>query len=348
MKEYNNSSFFALVRDFLTKYLPDECACSANTITSYQKTLNLYFSYVCGVRKIKIYQFQPSFVTRNSVADFLNHVETVRGCSVSTRNQRLSAIRSFLKYAAEQDSEYVATYIEISLIPTKKKEIVTDISFFSEEALAAILAVPNPHKPTEARDLLFMVVLYDTGARIQELLDLHLGDIRISKRERYVMVTGKGGKRRNIPLMEKTAKHVQEYIKQFQTSGQSDDLLFYTVRGGCRQKMSQDNVTKFIKRYAEIAREKCIDVPENIHPHMFRHSRAMHLYRSGMPLSVVSEWLGHAQLETTIRFYANADLAMKQSAIEKATSDFSPLVSDIVQFQFDDADDAFRRMYGLM
>ena len=219
MKEYNNSSFFALVRDFLTKYLPDECACSANTITSYQKTLNLYFSYVCGVRKIKIYQFQPSFVTRNSVADFLNHVETVRGCSVSTRNQRLSAIRSFLKYAAEQDSEYVATYIEISLIPTKKKEIVTDISFFSEEALAAILAVPNPHKPTEARDLLFMVVLYDTGARIQELLDLHLGDIRISKRERYVMVTGKGGKRRNIPLMEKQQSMYRSTSSSFKLLG---------------------------------------------------------------------------------------------------------------------------------
>ena len=171
-----------------------------------------------------------------------------------------------------------------------------------------------------------MILMYDTGARNQELLDLMVSDIRGDGKSPYVIITGKGGKTRLVPIMEKTVEHFKKYIAVFHPGPASDSHLFYTVRQGERFAMSPDSTEKFIKKYGIAAHGVNREVPESLNPHMFRHSRSLHLYRSGMPMVLLAEWLGHAQVSTTLVYYANADTEMKKNAIEKATSKVPPFV----------------------
>lgn len=160
--------------------------------------------------------------------------------------------------------------------------------------------------------MVFMILMYDTGARTQELLDLRLSDLRTNSNCPYIIITGKGTKTRHVPIMEKTNQHLKAYINKFHLIENLSEHLFYIDRKGTRTQMSIDNVEKFIDRYGKMANKISPDVPEHIYPHMWGHSRAMHLYRNGMPLPLVAEWLGHANMDTTRRFYANADTTMKR------------------------------------
>lgn len=187
--------------------------------------------------------------------------------------------------------------------------------------------------------------MYDTGARAQEMLDLRTGDLHLDVASSYMTITGKGGKMRQVPIMEKTYSHVNVYLKKFHPSGENDIPLFYVVRKGVRTKMSIDNVEKFVGRYGRMAHMEGAEVPEHIYPHMWRHSRAMHLYRNSMPLPLVAEWLGHAKMETTKRFYADADTEMKKKAIESATSDLKPLYSGKYDIEWEDDDELLKDLY---
>jgi integrase/recombinase XerD len=179
---------------------------------------------------------------------------------------------------------------------------VREIEFFSESALKAILEQPDRNKKNGQRDLFFMILMYDTGARAQEILDLRLCNIHMDGKNPYVVITGKGAKTRNVPIMEKTCKHLKSYLHRFHIEDNPEEYLFYIERKGIRSQMSIDNVEKFVARYGKKAQETSTDVPEHLYPHMWRHSRAMHLYRNGMPLPLVAEWLGHAKMDTTRRF----------------------------------------------
>ncbi|MFT5873163.1 MAG: integrase/recombinase XerD, partial [Clostridium sp.] len=177
-------------------------------------------------------------------------------------------------------------------------------------------------------------------------LDLKVSDIYTSAKESHVVITGKGSKTRIVPLMRKTVEHFNNYLRVFHNGQVSNSLLFYVIQKGHKQAMSPDAVGKFMKIYGKTAREQNSNVPENLHPHMYRHSRSMHLYRGGMPLPLLSEWLGHAQLESTM-IYAYADTKMKREAIEKATAVISPLRQgqDIAPWQ--DDDELIKSLYGL-
>ena len=160
-------------------------------------------------------------------------------------------------------------------------------------------------------------------------------------------VLGKGGKYRYIPVMPRTVEHIKKYCKLYhpEDGDYSKAYLFYTERKGIRSPMSDDNVRKMLRIYAESARRICPSMPSNLHPHHFRHSRAMHLYQHGMDLALVSQWLGHANLETTL-IYAHADTEMKRKAIEKASSGIR--VIDAVENTPDTFDDdTLKRLYGL-
>jgi site-specific recombinase XerD len=213
--------------------------------------------------------------------------------------------------------------------------------------LKTILEQPDTGKKKELRNLFFMILMYDTGGRNQELLDLKLCDIHSEGKSPYVVITGKGGKTRLVPVMPKTVEHFKKYAADFHFESVSTSHLFYTERNGKRYAMSPDNTERFIRRYAFAAHSVNPEVPKSLHPHMFRHSRSMHLYRSGMPLVLLAEWLGHAQITTTL-IYANADTKMKREAIEKATSKLNPLLSgENANLEWEDDEAIIRRLYGL-
>lgn len=339
--------FYCMVRDFLSVYLPKQRGVSGNTIKSYREALNLLIEYIRASQGKTLGDIGFQYITRETEENFLQWLEAERGCTVSTRNQRLSAIKSFLKYAAGKDKSLMPLYLQTDAIPKKKDTRVHEIEFFSESALSVILDQPDKRKKNGQRDLFFLILMYDTGARAQEMLDLKLCDIRLDGANPHVIITGKGAKTRLVPIMEKTCRHFESYKSSFHSHGCSDEYLFYIDRKGVRSPMSIDNVEKFVARYGENARKVSLEVPEHLKPHTWRHSRAMHLYRNGMPLPLVAEWLGHANMETTRRFYANADTTMKKEAIDMATSGINPLRSKEYGIEWEDDEELLKRLYCL-
>lgn len=343
-----SARFFKLVRDFLTVYLPEQRAASPNTVKAYREALNLLFEHICACGGITLGKISFDDMTRENMESFLTFIERERHCSVSTRNHRLACIRSFIKYAGARDIRVQACVQELNGIPQKKTTDPNVVSYFSESALKTILTQPDIRKKKGMRDLFFMVLMYDTGARNQELLDLRLCDVHFSGIDPNVIITGKGKKIRLVPIMSKTVNHLKKYIEVFHTGSFSEDYLFYIERNGKRFAMSPDNTERFITKYGVMAHQSNQEVPESLHPHMFRHSRAMHLYRSGMPMVLLAEWLGHAQVTTTL-IYANADTKMKREAIEKATSGLNPLVSnEQIHIEWENDEAMIKKLYGLV
>ena len=187
-----------------------------------------------------------------------------------------------------------------------------------------------------------MILMYDLAARDAEMLALNLADI--DARRLTADLLGKGSKPRRLPITRETARHFGRYAAVFHPSPEPQAPMFYTVRNHRPARMSDDNVARFVRQHAATARARCPDVPARVHPHMLRHSRAMHLYQAGMPLALLTEWLGHADPETTL-IYAHADTEMKRQALEKANSatSQSPLPAPL----WHDRDDIIQRLCGL-
>jgi integrase/recombinase XerD len=212
----------------------------------------------------------------------------------------------------------------------------------STAAVTALLAAPDPSTRTGLRDQFFMILMYDLAARDAEMLALNVADI--NTRRLTVDLLGKGAKPRRLPITSETAGHFDRYAAVFHPNRQPADATFYTTRNHRPTRMSDDNVARFIRQHAATAKARCPDVPARVHPHMLRHSRAMHLYQAGMPLALLTEWLGHADPETTL-IYAHADTEMKRQALENASSATtrSPLPAPL----WHDHEDIIQRLCGL-
>ena len=312
------NDFFDAVRRFLLDHLPRQRCLSENTILSYKQTLNLFVSYMRNEMGATAAELTFSRIDRDTILGFLSWLENVRGNSASTRNQRLMALRSFLEYAGQTDCAQTALYLSACSIPTKESHGRV-VEFLTEPALTAVLRQPDPSDWKDLRNLVFMILMYDTAARCGELLDMKVCDLRLDAKHPIAYLHGKGHKTRTVPLMDRTILHCKHYLCKFHPSedSHSEEPLFYTVIHGTRQKMSPDTVALFFTKYGRMARNACPEVPEHLHPHMMRHTRAMHLYRSGMPMVLLSQYLGHSQVETTM-IYAYADTEMKRAAIQKA------------------------------
>lgn len=341
--------FFRMTQNFLVSYLPSQKGSSDHTVRAYKTSLNQFLDYSCEAKGIKLQDFHFGLIKRELLEEFLRYLENEKHYSVSTRNLRLASIKSFCKFAAQRDISVMVSYQEVSLVPVKK-EPDHEIEIFSEEALKAILDAPDVTRKHGRRDQVFMIFLYDTAARLQEVLDLRLSDLTLDSRnvagKSSVTIMGKGRKYRKVPLMTKTVEHLQNYIGRFHEFG-NDAPLFYIMRKGQKEQLSQDAVEKFIHKYAILAKKNCPAVPDKPYPHMFRHTRATDLYRGGMPISLVSEWLGHEDIKTTMKYYASANTEMKAKAAEKATSSLNPAIQAKVPNDQEYDDDMIRRLYGL-
>jgi site-specific recombinase XerD len=313
------NEFFKTIRSFLTEYLPNQRCYSKNTVFSYKQALNLFVAYLREVRGLSVKQIDFIRIDRDVVLAFLDWLERERRCGASTRNQRLMVLRSFFAYAAVLDCTQVALHLEMSAIPIKKAPVEV-VEFLTESALEALFKQPVINKRLGVRNRFFMILMYDTGARCSELLNLKIRDLRLDTKHPLVYLRGKGGKTRIVPLLEKTVMHCRQYLQRFHVAEPMDSnaFVFVTTSHGIRQPMSIDTAETFVKKYGASARHDCPEMPERLTPHMLRHTRAMHLYRQGVPLVLVAEYLGHTSVETT-KIYAYADTEMKRAAVEKAT-----------------------------
>ena len=312
-----DGAFYETVAAFLNVYLKKNRSCSPNTVKAYEDSLNLYLLFLKEVKNTPREKVTWDFFRRQTVLEFLDWLEETRGCGGSTKAQRLAAIRSFVRYGAIVDLRVMAVQADVEKIEFKKPAGKL-VPYLTREELTVFLAQPNPSTRTGFRDMAFLNLMYDTAARCQEMLDLKIENLKLSDSRPVVYLTGKGRKTRSVPLMPDTAEHMRRYLKKFHPAKtrKGGDYVFYTHH--VAHRMSEDNVNAFVRKYGEMARQICPSIPERVHPHMLRHTRAMHLYQSGMDLKFISDWLGHEHIETT-RIYAFADTEMKREAVRKAT-----------------------------
>jgi len=315
MTKLEKGSLFDLTHSYLNIYLPKQRRASENTIRSYRESLELLIDFVKDKNKIPLWDVTFEMLDASTLVEYLDFIENERGCSISTRNNRLAAVRAFYKYVAEKDITAVAPFVTVKKIPLKNPDSTQVVKYMSEEAVAAVISQPDATTEKGLRNRFFMMLLYDTGARVQELLKVKVGDFRYGKAPTITLCGKPNNKLRTVPLMEKTILHLRQYLSVFHPKAKDNAPLFYNIAHGQVNPMSDDCVRKFLKIYGKSAKEICAAVPDNIHPHLFRHSRAMHLYQRGMDLTLVSQWLGHANLSTTL-IYAHADTEHKRRAIE--------------------------------
>lgn len=348
MMKTGANSLFAIVHDYLQIYLPKQRNVSPNTIRSYRKALEELLDYVKDREQIPLGEVTFEHLTADMIFSFLEYLETEKGCSIPTRNTRFAAIRAFMDYAADHDLALVANLNKLKKVPFKKPDCASGVDYMSMAAIRAIIEQPDSNTPKGLRDRFFMILLYDTGARIQEILDIKLCDVQFGRFPK-VTLFGKGRKTRVVPLMEKTIQHLKKYLSIFHEHSalNSSEPLFYSVIRGNRYPLSDRRIRYILQKYGDQARITCPEVPENVHPHLWRHSRAMHLYQEGMDLTLVSQWLGHSQLETT-QIYAHADTEHKRKAIEASTPPDNPLYSKLNSARYTETDDeVLKKLTGL-
>lgn len=346
MKTIRDKELFESIKSFLTEYLPLIRRKPENTIKSYRDTINLYFRYLELENKTDIFGLSTSMINQESIIGFLDWLVGERGCKATTRNQRLSCIRSFYTYLSAKDPCLMLNLSHINKI-AKISVIKDEIpKFLSEKEMALVLSLPDIHATLGLRDLTYLTLIYDSGARDNEIRSLRLQDIMLSSNEGKIHLVGKGSKVRLTPISNCMNRLLKLYCDTYHGNRSSGNgFLFFTVHAGQQCKMSADNSARIMSKYEKIARGILPDIP-HLHPHLFRHSRAMHLYQAGMPLVLVAEWLGHSQLETTL-LYAHADTSMKRKAIEMATEG-NDIIASNEQPKYMDKEKTIRRLYGLI
>ena len=253
-------------------------------------------------------------VYKRQVLSFLNHMENEANCSIRTRNHRLSVLHAFFRYLQAEEPGRIAQCQQILAIPLKRYARPT-VHYLTTEELAEILEKPDLSTTWGRRDAALLSLLYDTGARVQELADLSVRDVRLDP-PAQICLTGKGRKSRVVPLMSGTVNLLAQYMGEHRLYCLEciDSPLFFNRRG---EHLSRSGIRYILEKYAIEARKTRPGLLKNISPHTMRHSKAMHLLQAGNPATVIQSILGHADIRST-DIYARADIKMKRHALQKA------------------------------
>ena len=312
MKE---TDFARYLTQFLTVYLPGHLGSKKNTLLSYRDSFSLLLKYCRDVENYAPEKLMITQIDRELVLRFLKWLEEERHCKITTRNQRLAAIHSFFSFLMVEAPQYIEQCQKVLSIPMKKAD-KPPLMYLPLDAVKGLLEQPDRNTPHGRRDAVLLSLLYDTGARVQELVDLKVCDINLNDTVTIVL-TGKGGKSRIVPVMKPTGELLRQYIEGNGLShpARSRNPLF-TNRGN--HPLTRAGVTYILKKYAAQAQGIGVkDISEEITPHWLRHSKAMHLLQSGVNLIYIRDLLGHSDVSTT-EIYARADETMKRKALLEA------------------------------
>ena len=311
----NPTDFALILQKYLREYLPDQRNASPNTIKSYAMTFSLLARHFEDRHGIPPDRLALDHITVDAVLDFLRDLENGRGSSISTRNQRLAAIRALFKFVQRTRPERLAQCQRIRAISGKRGPKSAMIHYLTPERMKTLLAQPDQCTLRGRRDTALLSLLYDAGVRAQELADLTPGKVRLDA-PAQIIVTGKGRKRRTIPLMRPTVTLLRPWMKEqgMDVPERQDEPLFRNPQGG---RLTTNGIRHIVRKYADRMPATTELGQKRITPHTFRHSKAMHLLQSGNPLVVIQSILGHEDSRTT-EMYARADLEMIRAALAKA------------------------------
>lgn len=311
------TDFAKHLTEFLSVYLPLQKNSSKNTIYSYRDTFKLLIRYCQEKQSIPAERITLNILSSKLIVSFLEWLENKRKYSISSRNQRLAAVHSFFRYVQSEEPSGIFHFQKIIAIPIKKAK-KTVVGHLAPEAIKLLLEQPDKHTPKGRRDLTLMSILYDTAARVQELIDIKVRDV-ILDNPAVITLTGKGNKTRRVPIMKNAVLLLQNYLAEnkLKQPGKNEYPLFINNQ---HNKLTKEGVAYIVAKYVGSARKISTIVPSKVKVHMFRHSKAMHLLQAGVNLVYIRDFLGHVDLKTT-EIYARTDTETKRKAIENAYPD---------------------------
>lgn len=307
--------FHEYVHDFFCNYLVIRRNASSETIRAYKQAMKEFRNYLQNEKNIPFSKVTFQEMEQENLYDFRNYLRDRQGLAPASINARMAGIRSFLKYAGNRDVAIWTLYKKAADIHPEKNEVEEPIKYLTTDQVSRLVQAPDLSKVKGRRDQFMMLFCYETGARRQELLDLRVGDIRAEKDFLRVRIKGKGGKVRWVPVVTEVRPKVDAYLEEFHERRDSDEFLFYTLHRGVRTQMSPGTFQYMLDKYAAQIRSIDDGFPESIHPHILRHSIAMAMYKSGVPISYIREFLGHSSVSTT-QVYARADAETLKNALE--------------------------------
>jgi integrase/recombinase XerD len=306
----------SMITEFFCQYLPNEAGLSENTLKSYRDTFVLYIKYLEESGAYTPRNLDLSAFTADLVSKFLDWLENERHSCISTRNQRLAALKSFSNFVIRKAPENCKDCQDILHLRVKRTSSAT-VEYISTETIASILDQPDYRTLEGIRDLAIISFMYETGCRVQELIDTCLGDISF-KKPNTIKLTGKGRKTRIIPISSSVANILHQYVERHQIT-QPDTRMF---NNRSNKPLSRSGIAYILNKYFQLAKQ--VDsaiLIKSIHPHIIRHSKAMHLIESGVNLIYIRDFLGHASVTTT-EIYAKCNPELKRKYIIEAGLQF--------------------------
>lgn len=315
------TDFSKYISDFISKHLPDEKGASANTITAYRDTFVLLLNFIQQEKRIKVEKLTLEKIKKEIILEFLDYIQKQRKCSHSTRNARLAAIHSFYKYLQGESLEHLHECQRILSIKFKRAP-QGSLNYLSIEGMKLLLQQPDTTTLKGRRDLTLLSLMYDSGARVQEIIDLTPSMLRLNKPP-TIKIIGKGNKARIVPMLDAQTVHLKNYLQEYRLSEPLANMypLFFNSR---KEKLTRAGINHIVQKYSEAARkENKMLIPEKISCHCLRHTKAMHLLQAGVNLVYIRDILGHVSIQTT-EIYARADSMQKRKAIEKAYININP------------------------
>jgi site-specific recombinase XerD len=307
-----DSTLATALRTFLADYLPHQRAYSTHTILSYRDSLKLLLQFAAGNRG-RVCDLSLATINVATVRAFLDSLEAGRHNTAATRNVRLSAIHSFFKYLCYEHPEHLEQAQRILTIPFKRTA-QRAIDYLDADELRAIFELIDRTTPAGRRDYVLLTVMFNTGARVQEVVSLKTSDFRLATPP-SVTFFGKGRKERICPLWPETARLIKQYFNERGLQTPEPQPVFRNQHGG---PLTRFGARLILQRHLQRAARMVPTLNrKRIHPHSIRHSTAIHLLKSGVDLSTIAHWMGHSSINTTHK-YVTIDLEAKREAIAKA------------------------------
>lgn len=303
-------TLFTLVSGFFVPHLSAERNVSPHTATAYRDAVKLLLQFAASTRGVTVDQLHIEDLAVDVILAFLTHLETTRHNTVRTRNARLAAIHSFFRYVLAREPVLAEFCARVLSIPVKKA-MRPVLGYFHESELAHLLAQIDRTRPDGERDYLLIALLYDTGARIQELLDMTPRDCRFDSPP-FVRLRGKGRRERLCPLLPQTARLITRFLAAEDRSTDDHEPLLHRRHGG---RLTRHGARYVLAKYLDRARSSMPSLNRpGLSLHTLRHTKAMHLLQSGVPLVTIKDFLGHVDLKST-EVYVQIDLEMKRRAL---------------------------------
>lgn len=307
-----NNTLASHIQGFIEEHLEVQKGFSRHTVLSYRDTIKILLKFIAEKRQKSVSDLSLPDLDEGMVTDFLDHLEKNRKNSRQTRNNRLACLHSLFRYIADSEPLTFGLCQRILVIPFKRTNISSAI-YLERDEVKTIFAAIN-RKPVDGfRDYVLFSFIYQTGARVQEVISLTAKSLQLEK-PFQVRFLGKGRKERICPLWPDTVKMLKALLKMKGINSQAEALIFSNHKGG---QLTRQGVRYLLSKYVRTASENCHSLQgKRVHPHTLRHSCAMHMLESGVDINTIRAWLGHSSLETTNR-YAQINLEMKRKILEK-------------------------------